>query len=246
MPHSPIDTTRKVPTWLLILGSVAIFAHLVAIAVMVLAAPSGPWASPFGMSMALAPQFAQSGYDVATPAYLRWIKMTHNYHFPSNRPGAPGVYLEVKLKDSSGKIIETLKFPDNKANAFVRHRQLLLARQLADDTPLPPRQGEVVAAPGRAIHKTEFWDMPEAGKLHLKALPDILVPRDRPVFRPSDWSMVLVKSYTRYLCRSHGAAKAEVIRHTKDPVPPIVLYLGDIPAGAFDELVSNYGDLPND
>src|SRR5438128_10055323 len=91
MPHPPIDTTRKVPTWILIVGSMAIFGHLAAVAIMVLAAPSRPWASPFGMSMALAPQFAQSAYDVAWPVYLRWIKIRPRYHFPRNRPRAPGV-----------------------------------------------------------------------------------------------------------------------------------------------------------
>ena len=149
MPQPPTDTTRRIPMWLIILGSLAIIGHLGAVVVMVIAAPSGPWASPFGMSMALAPQFAQSAYGVVTPSYLRWIKMTHNYHFPTNRPGAPGVTLEVKLKDASGKVVETLKFPDDKANAFVRHRQVLLVRQLADDQPMPPQQAEVVAAPNR-------------------------------------------------------------------------------------------------
>ncbi len=246
MPHAPIDTTRKIPTWLLVVGSVAIFGHLLAIVVMVLAAPSGPWASPFGMSMALAPQFAQSAYNVATPAYLRWIKMTHNYHFPSNRPGAPGVYFEVRLKDESGKVLETLKFPDTQANAFVRHREVLLARQLADDSPMPPRQGELVPSPGAKARKIAIWQMAGPGKLQLNAVPEHAVPRDQPVFRPSDWSMLLARSYVRYLCRSHGAAKAELIRHSKDPVPPIVLYLGDVPPGASEELVSNYGELPHD
>jgi hypothetical protein len=172
--------------------------------------------------------------------------MTHNYHFPTNRPGAPGVSLEVKLKDASGKVVETLKFPDDKANAFVRHRQVLLVRQLADDQPMPPQQAEVVAAPNRQIRNLDIWEMTEPGKLRLQAVPEIVVPRDRPVFRPSDWSMLLAKSYARYVVRSHNAASVELIRHTKDPVPPIVLYLGDVPPGAFDELVSSYGELPHD
>lgn len=246
MPQPSIVTTRKVSKWLIVLGSVAITAHLASVAIMVLAAPSGPWASPFGMSMALAPQFAQSAYGAVTPAYLRWIKMTHNYHFPTNRPGAPGVTLEVKIRDEAGKVTETLKFPDDKANAFVRHRQVLLLRQLADDQPMPPQQAEVVPAPHKEMRKVSIWRATEPGKLQLNAIPEILVPRDQPVFRPSDWSMLLVKSYARYLGRTHHAASVELIRHTKDPVPPIVLYLGDVPPGAFDELTSSYGELPHE
>jgi hypothetical protein len=232
--------------WLIILGSLAIIGHLGAVVVMVIAAPSGPWASPFGMSMALAPQFAQSAYNVATPAYLNWIKMTHNYHFPTNRPGAPGVYFEIKLKDESGKIVDTLKFPDPDANAFVRHRQTLLARGLADDVPIPPRGSESVAAPKKDVNKIAIWDMTEPGKLQLRAMPEHMVPRDRPVFRPSDWTMILAKSYARYVARSHGAASAELVRHSKDPMPPIVLYFGEIPSAFSEELTSNFGELTHE
>jgi len=246
MPLSPSATTRKVPTWIILIGSLAIIGHLASVLVMVLAAPSGPWASPFGMSMALAPQFAQSAYNVVTPSYLRWIKMTHNYHFPTNRPGAPGVTLEVKIRDGSGKLVETLKFPDENANAFVRQRQVLLLRQLADDQPMPQQQAEVVAPAHKDMRKVSVWEPLEQGKLRLKAVPAILVPRDRPVFRPSDWSMLVAKSYARYLAHSHHAASVELIRHTKDPVPPIVLYLGDVPPGTFDELISSYGELPHE
>ena len=46
------------------------------------------------------------------------------------------------------------------------------------------------------------------------------------------------------LCRRHGAASAELIRHTREPVPPAVLFLPESPADDFDELTSNFGELP--
>jgi hypothetical protein len=68
---------------------------------------------------------------------------------------------------------------------------------------------------------------------------------DRPVFRASARSLLLARSYARYLCRLNGAAKAEVIRHTQEPIPPAVMFMNDQPpAGAFNELTSNFGELP--
>ena len=235
---------RALPPWIVILGSAVVVFHLFAVVVLAVAAPSGPWPTAFGTSMALEPQFAQSISTVTTRQYLRPLKMTHNYHFPSNRPAPPGVFFEVRLKDETGELLKTIRVPDENASFWVRHRQSLLAQALADDQPVQPRAGEVVAAPGKQVQTVDIWDTAENNTLRLRSVPEHLIPRERPVFRPSEWSLVLARSYARYLCRVHGAASAELIRHTREPVMPAVMFLEDPPAGTFDELVSSFGELP--
>ena len=76
-------------------------------------------------------------------------------------------------------------------------------------------------------------------------MPEHLIPRDRPVFRPSEQSLLLARSYARYLCRTHGAATAELIRHTGEPITPAVMFTsGQPPAAAVNELISSFGELP--
>jgi hypothetical protein len=70
------------------------------------------------------------------------------------------------------------------------------------------------------------------------------VPRDHPVEQPSEWALLLARAYGRYLCRTHGAAKVELVRHSRGPIPPAVLFIDNVPAGNFDELLSNFGDYP--
>lgn len=234
------------PTWLLVLGSLAIAGHLLVFAVSVLAAPSGRWWTPLGPDMALGPEFALSIDMVTRPNYLRPLKMTHNYHFDTNRAETPGVYLEVRLKDESGAVKDTLRFPEKDANAWVRHRQGLLAWHLLQgDQPVAPPAGEVIPAPGQRAD-VQFWDMAQGDRIaRLRTVPQHLVPRDRPVFRPSELSLVLARSYARHLCRAHGAASAEIIRHSKDQLSPVVLIQADVP-GATEEFVASFGELPRE
>lgn len=196
-----------------------------------------------GGNVATPPQLAFDLVDKVRP-YLEAVKMTNNYHFPTNRPGRPGAYFVARLKDASGQVVATLQLPDDRANFWVRHRQSLLAFQLADDQPIPPPGSEVIAAPLQEVPTITIWDMAENRKLKLSSVPQHLVPRDRPVSRPSDWSLLLVRSYARHLCRTHGAASAEIVRHTRESIPPFVLFSENMPAGAFDELVSSFGELP--
>jgi hypothetical protein len=244
MPPPRSNLAAPLPPWVVRLGSAAILAHMAAVVVLVLAAPSGPWPTSFGSSMATEPQFAQGVSNVTTRHYLMPLKMTHNYHFPSNRPAPPGVFFEVRLKDEAGQLLKTVRVPDENANFWVRHRQTLLAQALADDQPVQPRAGEVVAAPGKKVQTMDIWDTGENNTLKLRSVPEHLIPRERPVFRPSGWSVVLARSYARYLCRVHGAASAEVIRHTREAVMPAVMFLEEPPPGTFDELVSSFGELP--
>jgi hypothetical protein len=227
-----------------LLGSAAVAAHLFAVIVLVLAAPSGPWPTAFGASTAMEPQFARSLGEISTRHYLAPLKMTHNYHFTTNRPAAPEVYFEVRLKDETGNLLKTARVPDEGANFWARHRQFLLAQALGDDQPVEARPGEVIAAPHQQVRTVDVW-MPGADRtLRLSPVPEHLIPRDRPVFRPSGWSLVLARSYVRHLCRVHGAASGELIRHSREPILPAVLFMEEPPAGAFEELVSNFGELP--
>jgi hypothetical protein len=171
------------------------------------------------------------------------LKLTHNYHFTTNRPGVSAASVEIRLRDAEGRPLETLTLPDRRANFWVRHRQALLAQGLTDDLPVQPRAGEAIPAPGRPVAAVAIWDVAEGSNLRLRSVAEHLVPRDRPVFRPSPWSLLLARSYARYLCRARGAASAEVVRLSREPVAPDVLFEDEPPAGAFDTLVSNFGEF---
>jgi hypothetical protein len=244
MAHTQPSPATGPPRWLVVVGSLAIGYHLLAVTLGALAAPSGPWPTPDGGGLSTPPQFAWSTNQVLSAEYLKEIKLAYHYHFGSNRPGAPDAFLEVRLKDSAGAELKTVRLPDSQANPWARFRQSVLARRLADDEPVPPPQSEVIAAPHRQVPSVQIWEPAEKGKLALVKKPVHLVPRDRPVFRPSDWSLLLARSYARHLCQVHGAATAEIVRHTHDPVPPAVLGEEGVPEDAFSELISNFGELP--
>jgi hypothetical protein len=225
-------------------ASVVIGSHLLAVTVAVVAAPSGPWPAPEGASLATPPQFAYSMHRDVTASYVQALKLQHNAHFAGNRPGVPGAWFEARLKDDKGREIATVRVPDPAANAWLYHQQACLAGRLADDEPVPPPQSEVIAAPNQEVPTVGIWDIAGNRKLKLARVPIHLVPRDRPVFRPSEYSLVLARSYARHLCRVYDAATAEIIRHTQDPLPPAVLAADGPPEAAFGELVSNFGELP--
>jgi hypothetical protein len=231
------------PRWLSVTVSLVVAGHLSAILVLVLAAPSGPWPTAFGSSLAVGPTFALTAGNAATRYYLTPLKMTHNYHFMRNRPGLPGVFFEVRLKDAGGAVIRTVRCPDPNAPFWVRHRQSILAQGLADDQPVPARAGEVIPAPNQPVRTVQILDRVDNHTLALKTVPEHLVPRDRQVYRPSDWSLILARSYMRYLCREHGAASAELIRHTRDPTLPAMLFLDNPPADTFQELITYFGEI---
>jgi hypothetical protein len=238
-----------VPRWIVLLGSAAIAFHLIAVVSQALAAPSGPWPSLEGPDEASAPQFAFS-LNSMTESYLKLVKMTHNYHFPSNRPMAPAVSLEVRLLDENGQEIETVRVPDDTANPWVRHRESVLARWLGEDRPIAPPQSEVIAGPGRDVPEVLIWELAKGREskdhkveLTVRKVDVNSIPRDRPVFGPSAASLLLARSYARYLCRTHGAARVEILRHHKDPIPPVVMFMENVQAGGFEEQVSNFGEL---
>jgi hypothetical protein len=231
--------TVPVPRWLAVLASLAILAHLLALGAHALNAENGPWVTPVGNSPATGPQFARE-IDQAADLYLRPLRIGH-YHFASNRPEQTDVYFEAELKDASGRVLKKLRFPDPNANLWLRQRQLLLARGLAEDIPVQPPQGEEVGAPKQGAPTIEIWDFRLGKMLRLQTIPEHLIPRGQPVFRPSEWSRLLARSYARYLCRVHGAASAEIIRHTKEPLLSAVLLIDESPNA--EELVATFGEM---
>jgi hypothetical protein len=213
--------------------------------ILVLAAPSGPWPTPFGPSDAGPPQFAEKTSSLTTRYYLQPLHMDHNYHFVSNRPGQQTISFEVHLKDAQGRLLKTVKFPDEDANFWVRHRQSLLAQALGDDQPVEAPRGEGIAAPGQPRRKVTIWDAADGSPVNrLREVPEHLIPTQRPVYRPSEWSLLVARSYARYLCRRHQAASAELIRRSREAImPEVLLRLDQPPPGSFDELVSNFGEF---
>jgi hypothetical protein len=244
MPQPSLDVAYTPPRWLVAVGSVLIAGHFLALTFHALAAPSGPWpAGEEGQDMATPPQFAFSVSSNLALPYLRAVKLSHNYHFPSNRPAHPGVYLEFRLKDEEGNELATVKLPDDTANPWVRHRQSLLALALGEDMPVRPLTSELIPARGMELPKVQIWEPIAMRHLRLRTVDVNGIPRNQPVMGPSEWSQLLARSYARYLCRAHGAARAEIVRHHQDPIPPVVLFEESIPAGTFDEVISEWGEL---
>jgi hypothetical protein len=191
--------------------------------------------------MAGPPAFAQSLDEALTPAYLKPLKLTHNYHFAGNRPAAPGVFVEIKLKDAKGEALTTVRWPDPAANAWIRYMQALFVQGMVPDQPIAPPQGEQVPAPHQQPRMVNIWEGEPS--LRLSKVPEHLIPRNRPVYSPTDWSLVLVHSCARYLCRTHRAASAEVIRHSREALSPAFLLTGPPPPMAFADLNADYGDI---
>src|SRR5262249_1402471 len=146
----------------------------------------------------------------------------------------------------------------------------------ADDQPVPPRGAEVVTVKGEKVRKVSFLLTPgEVRKLLSQDVPldapaldghtddpgskskhlflvwvpedqSGSVPRDRPMFRPSEWSLVVGRSYLRDACRKYGADSAELVRYHREVVRPEFVYYPDasvLPPDSFVEMVTHLGDL---
>ena len=245
MSSLPTKPPRPLPLAHKFVGSVFAVGHLTAILLLALEPQSGPWGFYGGVTAMEGPQFAKAitGH-VTFPYYLQPLRMTHNYHFMSNRPAPYAVYFEFILKDELDHVKETLKFPDDKANFWVRHRQEILARSLAEDQPVPPaRITEVIPAPGKEVPTIEIWEMSEQGVLRLKHMPEDKVPRNPPAIRPTEGAKLFAQAYMRHLCREHKATSAELIRHTRETVTPTDMF-NAAPRGPdfFNELKSHFGE----
>jgi len=231
---------RRLPLALKVLGSAFVLGHFLVLGAHVLNQRSGPWPSPFGPSEAEPPQFATAmarpGYD----NYLKPLAMTHNYHFATNRVSVPEVKFEIKLFDPTGRVMETLQFPEAAGNPWVRHRFDLLAMNLARDLPVQPNMAERVGGKD-GNPDVEIWGEPDAkGVQRLKTVAQNLIPRDG-AFRPSPWAKAATQSYIRHLCRVYGASSGELIRRSRNAVQPSLLFLQEIPRDQFQEMVVSFG-----
>lgn len=231
---------RPLPRWLVVGASVLVAFHFFAIGIHVLAAPSGPWLSPFGPSQAIGPIFAGRIDDVTRPYYLRPLHMTHNYHFIGNRPDAHGIALEVRLKDAQGHLIDTVRIPSQHENLWLRQRHDVMVSQLGEDEPVQLPGSVQIPAPGKAPETKKIWDPTGPNQTVLRAVEVHMIPKNQPMYRPRDWSQLVARSYARQLCRQYGAASAELIRHSRPPVQPSLLFIEQPPPGTFDTLVSTF------
>jgi hypothetical protein len=82
-----------------------------------------------------------------------------------------------------------------------------------------------------------------SAQLWLATFPQHLVPRNKEIMRPSEWAILLAHSYSRRLCRETGAASAEIVRISREPVTPSVLYGNVPPPEAFYELTASFGEV---
>ena len=166
------------------LASMVVGLHFLAVVMLVLAAQSGPWTTRFGDSTAEGPLFAAKINNVMTPAYLQPLRMTHNYHFLSNRLTLSEVFFEARLKDDKGNVT-TLTFPEEGANSWMRQRENLLALGLGDDVPVQAPRGEVIPAPGRRCGRSPSGTRPGRQHAdHCGKCRNTSWPRTAPSFAP--------------------------------------------------------------
>ncbi len=233
------------PRWAMLLGSGLIAFHLFSLGIHVLATQSGPWfTASFGSSPSPGPVFAERINNLAGRYYLGAIHMTQFHHFASNAPETPSVFFEVRLKDDKGRLLKTLKFPDDNANYWINHRQHILAQSLGDDQPVQPLEQESILPAGASFPTVAVW-MPAEGEplLRLTKVSQLEIPKNRPMSRPSNWSVILAQAYARHLCRQHGAASAELIRHSRAPILPMVLFMPNaLPRDTFAETICSFGE----
>jgi hypothetical protein len=227
-------------------GSVLIVYHLGAVVVNAMAAPSGPWPMMEGADMAIPPQLAAMAHEKLALPYLRAIKQTHNYHFRTNRVGNPEAFLEIQLQEKDGSPGKTLRFPDPKAPSAVRQRQASLVRWFIDDQPVQPKDGESVRAPGAKVPEITIWEqVPNDRKLNLTKIPEHEARdymKTGPLFKPTPWSLLVLRSLTRHLVITHDADSADIVRHSKEPIPPRILTERENPPD-MEVLLSNYGRM---
>jgi hypothetical protein len=254
MPQPIVPSGCRAPRWIVLGGSLVICLHLGALVVNLLASPSGPWLGPEGgPTPGPPPAFAHALNQLGPQGYLSLVKINPNYqvalyHFDSNRPGGQSVYFIANVKDETGKVIKpNIRIPDPKANPWLYHRQQQLAAQLAFDEMVPPRMtGDKVPPKGQEQQTITYWksDPGSNRSFKLVTVPDYEQPSGFGLMRPSKLSLRLAQSYARYLCREYGGAAVEIIRHTRETIPPTVL---EQPPGTEtepEEMVHNFGDLP--
>ena len=107
--------------------------------------------------------------------------------------------------------------------------------------PVQPPPGEAIPPPHQQAPSVEIWEPGPDRVLRLRSVAEHLVPRDRSVLRASEWSKLLARAYGRYLCRVHGAASAQIFRHTKEALLSSVLLVDESPNP--EELVAAFEEV---
>jgi hypothetical protein len=234
------------PAWVMILASLAIGFHLFCAGVTTLAFESGPWPVPGGeqpVDVATAPYFAAISNQVALP-YQRALKATHSFHFPSTRQEQQDVSMEAVLRDSEGKPVKRLSFPNKDVPHQIYARQSMLMHQLASDIPLPPQGAIVLPGAGQALPTVRWWHQESDTQFVLKKDNPNAVPRNQRLDQPSNAQFLLVNSFARFISRNNEKARVEVIRLWQPPLQPFILLNRDIdPAPMLRRNQSSYGEL---
>jgi hypothetical protein len=81
--------------------------------------------------------------------------------------------------------------------------------------------------------------------LRLQKVSELDLAGNRPYMRPSEWSMILARSYIRYLCREHDAVSGELLRRHRNSIQPAVLFTPPqtpLSPNPFEEQISSFGE----
>ena len=97
-----------------------------------------------------------------------------------------------------------------------------------------------IAPEKKLVSSVDIWEPTKGGAFVIRSVPQHLIPRDRPVFRPSPWASMVAASYVRYQCRLHSADSGELIRHSRDAVQPTLIFLPQLSDAAFQEMVAAF------
>jgi hypothetical protein len=242
MPTKPTSAPLSLPTWLKVVCSAFAVAHLSIIGIYSLAAESGPW--PLGVinSTSPGPKFATDvTLGFSYPCYLQPLHLTNNYHFASNRPNEFAVYFTIEVKDRLGEI-KVRKFPDEKANPWVRHRQELIAQHLVPDLRLPPRGSRRLAAKGKELPKIEIFKPDGERVLRLAEVTELDPALDTPdLDQPTPRSKAIARAYARYVCDQQNGTSAQLVRHSRPLVMPVHLIV-PMQADMYKELRTYFGE----
>lgn len=160
MPASASDERFRLQPWQQVAGSILILLHLAAVALGGFLMLSGPWPTP-PMGEAIPydpPRFAMAGSQISGPVYNDGLRIAVHSRYATNRPAQQiEVQFKVILRDAKGDVLQTITFPDEKANPWVRHRQAILAQWLNNDGMMQPLEGEILPASGKQQQRRSVW-----------------------------------------------------------------------------------------
>ena len=235
--------------------SLLVAVHFGAIAVNILADVSGPWPNLFGPGRGLGapPPFIGDGLTQAARDYVDLVRLGENGRFPSNRWYDLQVQLDAVLFNEKGEEIAKRTLPDPNATPWIRAREQLLAQALANDLERPNPGNEAIPPAGQEPVKVPVWRLakPDDTIQVLAYVPLHLLSREpgAPDWGPSDWGLLLSKSYATHLCRQTGAASVEIRRRWRYRILPSFIDEDGRPVSkqeaeqTLGERISSYGKM---